>query len=113
MMKRAAFLGFSAVMMIAVNSPGAAKAWDYDCYRSHCYPRYIGYRWHGEYPRYHSESHYHYHYSEYPRYHYRYYDYPRENYVRYRGYDPYDRGYYRYYSASRYDDSYGYYGYDW
>jgi hypothetical protein len=113
MMKRAAFLGFSAVMMIAANSPGAAEAWDYDCYRSHCYPRHSEWGWRGEYPRYRSESHYHYHYSEYPRYHYHYYDYPRENYVRYRGYDPYDRGYYRYYSASRYDDSYGYYGYDW
>ena len=128
MMKRAAFLGLSAVMMVAANPPGAANGWEgprhYDCYRSHCYPRYGAYHWHGEYPReeyphYRSEPpHYHYRFIEYPRsegphYHYHYYDYPRDSYVRYgRGYDSYDNGYYRYYSASRYDD-YGYYGYDW
>jgi hypothetical protein len=125
MLKRVAYLGFSAAMMIAANPPGAAKAlWDgcYDrpchftCYRSHCYPRYYGsssYRWREETPRYRSEApHIHYHYVEHPHYHY-YEEYPRSGgYVRYgRGVDPYDGGFYRYYSDYRYDDRY--YGYDW
>jgi hypothetical protein len=123
MLKRVAILGFSAAMMIAANPPGAAKAAEgpkyLECYGSHCYPRYSRYRWHSEYTRYRSEPlhihsetpHYYYHYSDYyPQYRYRYYDEPRDAYVRY---DPYDGGYYRYYSASRYDDSYRYYGYDW
>jgi hypothetical protein len=123
MLKRAAILGFSAAIMIAANPPDAANAADgpryLECYGSHCYPRYSRYRWQGEYSRYRSEPlhvhseppPYRYHYSDYyPRYRYRYYDEPRDTYVRY---DPYDSGYYRYYSATRYDDSYRYYGYDW
>jgi hypothetical protein len=121
MLKRVAFLGFSAVTMIAANAPGAAAGWEgpryYTCYRSHCYQRYEGgYHWHSEYPR-REYSYYHgefprYRYGEYPHYHYHYHDYPREGYVRYGGgYDPYDGGYYRYYSASRYDDRY--YNSDW
>jgi hypothetical protein len=124
MLKRVAWLGVSAAMMIAANPPGAAKAlWNgcYDrpchftCYRSHCYPRYYGsYRWHEEAPRYRSEApqiHYHYTTTERPNYHY--YDYPRggygRGYPRY-GYDPYDISNYRYYSDYRYDDRYYY---DW
>jgi hypothetical protein len=103
MLKRVAYLGFSAAMTIAANPPGTAKAWDgcwgYSCYPRYyncywCYPRYHpGYRWRGGYTHYYS-------------------DYPRGGYVRYgRGYDPYDGYYrYRYYSAYGYDDRYGY---DW
>jgi hypothetical protein len=120
MLKRVAWLGFSAAMMIAANPPGAAKAlWNgcydrpchYTCYRSHCYPSsHGGYRWREEPLHFHSEApQIRYRYVESPRY--RYYDYPRGGYVRYgRGYD-YDSGYYRYYSDYRYDDRY--YGYDW
>ncbi len=106
MLKRAALLGFIA-MLTAANVPGSAKAWDGCGYRS-CYPRYSYYQrnYAGCYrPNYYSRY--------YPRCRWcggysRYGGYPGGGYARYGdGYDSYD-GYYRRYNYYRYDDWYGY-----
>lgn len=98
MLKRAVFLGFSAVLVMAAHPAAADPVWD-GCYYRPCYP---GYYCYGSYcyPRY---------YTGYPRYYGypRYLEYPRRSYVRYGGgYDPYDGSYYRYYSSYRYDDDF-------
>jgi hypothetical protein len=93
MSKRVACLGTFAVVLLAANPPGAAKAWD--CYDHPCHTRYYTNCYYQCYER---------TYARYPRYVYHrdYEVYPR----RYVHDDSCDRNYYRYYSSYRYEDEY-------